>query len=331
MSISSSSPSPKLQFFDNNGNPLVGGKLYTYAAGTTTPKATYTSASGSSANANPIILNSRGEADVYLLASSYKFVLRDSADALIWTVDNINEYTATNKISTSDGSAAGPAVQIGTTGVSGFYGGTFGSIGLSISGTSYYTFSNAQATFGAPIAVNLSTTAGLVQSNNTNYSTTGTNVTYTSFRGRSWGAEDGTNAITVDLDVANNAVRTFKFDYATSTATELTRLTTAGNLKIGGTANRATTEGTNQLVLFNGTAPVGTLANGISIYSSAGEAYVKDAAGNATLFSPHDKDTNEWIYYSVHTPTGKTLRIDMERIMRFINDHFGLDAVHEEN
>ena len=34
------------QFFDNNGAPLTGGKLYTYAAGTTTPQATYTSISG---------------------------------------------------------------------------------------------------------------------------------------------------------------------------------------------------------------------------------------------------------------------------------------------
>lgn len=31
------------QFFDNNGNPLAGGLIYTYAAGTTTPAATYTS------------------------------------------------------------------------------------------------------------------------------------------------------------------------------------------------------------------------------------------------------------------------------------------------
>jgi hypothetical protein len=37
------------QFFDNNGDPLVGGKLYTYAAGTTTPQTTFTSSSGAHA------------------------------------------------------------------------------------------------------------------------------------------------------------------------------------------------------------------------------------------------------------------------------------------
>jgi hypothetical protein len=103
-----------------------------------------------------------------------------------------------------------------------------------------------------------------------------------------------------------------------------------GNLKIGGTAARATTAGTNQLVLFDGTAPVGTLTNGVSFYSASGEARVMDAAGNSTLLSPHDAETNEWIYHSVHTPTGKKLRIDMEKMMRFLNEHFGLDFIHEE-
>jgi hypothetical protein len=101
------------------------------------------------------------------------------------------------------------------------------------------------------------------------------------------------------------------------------------NLKLGGTADRATTKGTHHFDIFDGTAPVGTLANGISFYSAAGEAYVMDAAGNATLISPHDFETNEWIFRSKHTPSGKVLRIDVERLLRFVNTHFGLDAVKE--
>jgi len=103
----------------------------------------------------------------------------------------------------------------------------------------------------------------------------------------------------------------------------------SGNLGLGGSAARATTVGTAVLNIFNGTAPVGTLTNGISLYSSSGEAYVMDAAGNATLFSPHDAETNEWVFKSKHTPTGKVLKIDVEKLLRFVNDHFGLDAVHE--
>jgi hypothetical protein len=84
-------PSPKQQFFNAAGVPLVGGKVYTYAAGTSTPLATYQDSTGTVSNTNPIILDSRGECNLWLLpANAYKFILRDSADALIWTVDNIN-------------------------------------------------------------------------------------------------------------------------------------------------------------------------------------------------------------------------------------------------
>jgi len=81
--------SAKQQFFDDNGDPLAGGKLYTYAAGTTSPLATYVSSTGGTANTNPIILNTRGEADVWLGVGTYKFKLTTAAGVEIWTVDNI--------------------------------------------------------------------------------------------------------------------------------------------------------------------------------------------------------------------------------------------------
>jgi hypothetical protein len=93
MSTTSLAPTPKLQFFDANGAPLVGGKLYTYAAGTTTPLASYTDSTGVSANTNPIILDSRGEANVWLSGAIYKFALYSATNVLIWTVDNINGGT----------------------------------------------------------------------------------------------------------------------------------------------------------------------------------------------------------------------------------------------
>jgi len=80
----------KVPFFDDNANFLVSGKLYTYQAGTTTPLATYTDYTGNTANANPIILNGRGECNLWVTAgSAYKFVLKTSADAIIWTQDNV--------------------------------------------------------------------------------------------------------------------------------------------------------------------------------------------------------------------------------------------------
>ena len=80
------------QFFDSNGDPLSGGLLYTYAAGTTTPATTYTSSSGVTANTNPIVLNSAGRppSQVWLNSTdNYKFVLANSSNVTIWTMDNI--------------------------------------------------------------------------------------------------------------------------------------------------------------------------------------------------------------------------------------------------
>ena len=82
-------PTPVMQFFTANGAPLVGGKLYTYAAGTVTPLATYTDYNAGTANTNPVILNSRGEASIWLGTSMYYMVLKDSTDVQIWTADNV--------------------------------------------------------------------------------------------------------------------------------------------------------------------------------------------------------------------------------------------------
>jgi hypothetical protein len=87
-------PTPKTAFVDAAGEPLVGGQLYTYIAGTTTLQATYTDATATTANTNPIILDSRGEANVWLGGAIYKFVLKDADGALIWTVDYISAPTA---------------------------------------------------------------------------------------------------------------------------------------------------------------------------------------------------------------------------------------------
>lgn len=82
------------QFFTNNGTPLSGGKLFTYAAGTTTPLATYTSSNGATAWTNPIVFDSAGRVpsggEIWLTDGlSYKFILKDSNDVLIATYDNI--------------------------------------------------------------------------------------------------------------------------------------------------------------------------------------------------------------------------------------------------
>jgi len=105
------------QFFDNNGNPLAGGKLYTYAAGTTTPLATYTTSVGNVAHTNPIILDSAGRVpggQIWLTDGSvdYKFLLETSFSVLVGTFDNI---PSTPSVSASDIAVVASTYNAGTT------------------------------------------------------------------------------------------------------------------------------------------------------------------------------------------------------------------------
>jgi hypothetical protein len=81
---------PHQTFADNSGAACALCKLYSYSAGTTTPLATYTDSGGVTQNTNPITLDIAGGANIWVAsASAYKFVLKDSLGATIWTVDNV--------------------------------------------------------------------------------------------------------------------------------------------------------------------------------------------------------------------------------------------------
>lgn len=76
-------PPPRQQYENANGIPYVGGKLFTYAAGSTTKQTTYTDSAGGTANTNPIILDSAGRTPFGMWLTEglkYKFVLAPSTD-----------------------------------------------------------------------------------------------------------------------------------------------------------------------------------------------------------------------------------------------------------
>lgn len=86
------------QQFNQNGVPLAGGKLFTYAAGTTNKQVSYTNSNGNTPNTNPIILDANGQCDLWLtLNLGYKLVLAppwdtDPPQAPFWTEDNIETF-----------------------------------------------------------------------------------------------------------------------------------------------------------------------------------------------------------------------------------------------
>lgn len=99
------------QFFDNNGTPLSGGKIYTYEAGTTTPLATYTSSAGNTTHTNPIVLDSGGRVpnggEIWIALQLYKFVLKTSTDTTIATYDNVgSSFNATAIIANFTGNGS---------------------------------------------------------------------------------------------------------------------------------------------------------------------------------------------------------------------------------
>ena len=77
---------PKFQAINANGDPVTGGKLYTYEVGTSDDKATYSDYTLETEHANPIVLDSLGENEIHG-SGYYTLVLTDSDDTEIWTVD----------------------------------------------------------------------------------------------------------------------------------------------------------------------------------------------------------------------------------------------------
>lgn len=100
---------PRFRALDANGDPLSGGLLYSYSAGTTTPLATYTTRAGTVANANPVVLDANGEADVWVTGGVlYKFVLKNSAGVTQWTADNVPSAGA--DVAVADGTVSAPGL-----------------------------------------------------------------------------------------------------------------------------------------------------------------------------------------------------------------------------
>lgn len=87
----------KFMMLDSSGDPLSGGLVFTYEPGTSTKKTTYSDSALTTPNANPVVLDSRGEAAIFG-DGNFKIVVAPSTDsdppvAAIWTVDDVTTLT----------------------------------------------------------------------------------------------------------------------------------------------------------------------------------------------------------------------------------------------
>lgn len=118
-------PPAKTQFFDDNGDPLVGGFVYFYIPNTLTPKDTYQNYAQTILNTNPVVLDDRGEAIIFG-TGFYRQILKDANGVEIWDAvtlsaggsdsSGIRTVTTNYSVTASDGTilvnAAGGAINI---------------------------------------------------------------------------------------------------------------------------------------------------------------------------------------------------------------------------
>ncbi len=105
------------KFLNADGEPLAGGKLYTYQAGTSTPLETFVDQTEATPNTNPIILDANGEARIWIGADAYKFVLTDEDDVVLWTEDNISHISTGSVTADKIGTGAVTEIKLATSAV----------------------------------------------------------------------------------------------------------------------------------------------------------------------------------------------------------------------
>lgn len=88
-----------LYFTTATGEPLSGGKIYTYITGTSTPTTVYQDATLATPWSNPIIIPSDGKVTIYQGTGIIKAVVYNSADVLQDTFDPISPTSANSGLS----------------------------------------------------------------------------------------------------------------------------------------------------------------------------------------------------------------------------------------
>ncbi len=144
------------QLLNNSGDPLNGGSVTVYSAGTTTPLTLYnnTDLGGGHTTTNPITLDAYGRhAMTYISAVAYKVLVKDSGGSTLATYDNID-----------------PAVPLGT----GVLAITNGGTGASSASAAVAALGAATAAEVADVAADVAALAGTLGSNEKTHIATGT-------------------------------------------------------------------------------------------------------------------------------------------------------------
>ena len=134
--------------------------------------------------------------------------------------------------------------------------------------------------------------------------------------------------------------------FFTGNAVERLRLTYSGNVGVNTlTPGGSSTVGTGIISLGNGTAPVGGVANQVSLYSAdtagSAELFALDEAGNTPQLTPHPSDFLDtlptlgreypWAYTAENRYLGKKISVDMAGAIRAIEKLSGEKFIYLED
>jgi hypothetical protein len=242
-------PVPKCQFWGTTGaylgKPLAGGQLYTYVAGSyTTPQATYTDSTATEQNANPVVLDSNGMANVWI-SGYYNIALYDANGALQYTEANVSSFAAGNITTTQWQSVSLTSL-------------------LYVSGTVFTCATNMTSTFVQGGRIQATVTAGSITG--TIVSAVYSSVTTVTVL---W---DGTEA----LDSGLSAVATGVISALNNCLPVLPAVTVSGNYTF-------TIDSINKSFIFTGASPSATLL-AANLVPSGGKIYIKFmGTGNLTI------------------------------------------------
>lgn len=281
------SPWGNQQFFDDNGNPATGWKIYAYAAGSNTPLATFTTSAGDVAQSQPIILNSLGfptNGQIFLTSGlAYKLVLTNASDVVKKTADDITGVTSAAAVS-----------QWGASGLTPTY----------VSATSFTLSGDQTSAFHVGRRLQSTTTAGTIYSTIT--ATAYTTLTTVTVSNDSGVLDSGLAAVNYALLTSTNNSIPGVVASATQAQTH-TAFTTAGTATAytltPSPALAALAAGQRFRVKFNaanGAAPTlavsGLAATALKVYDSTG-AKIAPPAGTLALnmLSDVEYDGTDWV------------------------------------
>jgi hypothetical protein len=310
------------QVFDNNGNPAAGYLLYTYDGGTSTPRTTWSNSGETVSNANPVVLDASGRAQIYW-RGNYRVELRTPADAVVWSQDNFNvpDPAAATSIVFANGTVSTPSVRFVQATSSGLFSPAANQVAMAVNGVEVQRWASGNVGIGGTPTQRLDVFGTARIQGTLTVTTGGVTVTAGGVTVAAGGltvsaggaAITGNSTVTGNLTVASGVFASRGFtDNATAAAWNIDssgRLRNNGATQISFAARRITSnQSTAGAVVFQDAAFAGghNVGSGYDVATGVftvptGQAGVYHFSANVVIDNTSGSDANPGCYLRVNS------------------------------